>query len=89
MGTRYSDDSIKLWRAARALDWNVEQLSPWRVPEGFAPDEPVVYGEPLIAEPIAEQLGLVLIRPADDFLVWLPHKWGKTHERRPSAWEKV
>ena len=67
LAPRYSDDSIKLWRASMALGWDVERLSSWRVPDHFAPDEPVIYGEPLFAEAIAEQLGLALVQPADSF----------------------
>jgi ATP-grasp domain, R2K clade family 2 len=60
-----------------ALGWDVERLNSWRVPENFAPDEPVIYGEPLFAEAIAEQLGLALVQPVDSFLVCLPPDYVK------------
>jgi hypothetical protein len=71
LSPRYSDDSVKLWRAALELGWEVERFARWRYPDGFAPEEPVVFGEPLFNAVVAEQLNLELLEPPIDFLVRL------------------
>ncbi|MHC5540396.1 ATP-grasp domain-containing protein [Singulisphaera rosea] len=72
LSPRYSDDSIKLRRAAIALGWDVMRLASWRCPEDFEPEEPVLFAEPLFNAAVAEQLGLTVIMPPEDFLVQLP-----------------
>ena len=69
---RYTPDSIVLRRAALASGWDVERLISWRVPEGFAVEDPVLYGEPLFAAAVAPQLGVRLVEPAEDWLTTLP-----------------
>lgn len=70
---RYTEDSQALWKAAGSLGWKVERLTNWRVPEHFRqfPD-PVLYGEALFGPTLAEQLGLQLLNPPEDWLVRLP-----------------
>jgi hypothetical protein len=75
LSPRYSDDSINLRRAAIALGWDVMRLASWRVPEDFEPEEPVLFGEPLFNTVVAEQLGLVVAGPPEDFLVGLPREY--------------
>ncbi len=75
LSPRYSDDSITLRRAAIALGWDVMRLASWRCPEDFEPEEPVLHGEPLFNTAVAEQLGLTLIEPPEDFLVRLPSEY--------------
>jgi ATP-grasp domain, R2K clade family 2 len=75
LSPRYSDDSITLRRAAIALGWDVMRLASWRCPEDFEPEEPVLHGEPLFNTAVAEQLGLSVIEPTDDFLVRLPREY--------------
>jgi hypothetical protein len=75
LSPRYSDDSITLRRAAIDLGWDVMRLASWRCPEDFEPDEPVLHGEPLFNTAAAEQLGLRLIEPHEDFLVRLPREY--------------
>src|SRR3954453_17618303 len=74
LSPRYSDDSIKLRRAAVALGWDVMRLASWRCPEDFEPEEPVLFGEPLFNAAIAEQLDLIMVEPPEDFLVRLPQE---------------
>jgi hypothetical protein len=70
---RYTEDSQALWKAAGSLGWKVERLTSWRVPEHFRElPEPVLYGEALFGPTLAEQLGLQLLNPPDDWLVRLP-----------------
>src|SRR3954452_4593815 len=75
LSPRYSDDSITLRRAAIALDWDVMRLASWRCPDDFEPEEPVLFGEPLFNAAVAEQLGLTVIEPPEDFLVRLPRQY--------------
>ena len=72
LSPRFSDDSITLRRAAVALGWDVMRLASWRCPEDFEPEEPVLFAEPLFNEAVAQQLGLAVIEPPEDFLVRLP-----------------
>ena len=79
LSPRYSDDSIKLRRAAIALGWDVMRLADWRCPDDFEPEEPVLFAEPLFNQAVAEQLGLTIIEPPEDFLVTLPREYvGRT-----------
>ncbi len=75
LSPRYSDDSIKMRRAAIALGWDVMRLSGWRCPEDFDPEEPVLFAEPLFNQAVAEQLGLEVIEPPEDFLIKLPGEY--------------
>lgn len=87
LSPRYSDDSITLRRAAIALGWDVLRLAGWRCPEDLEVDEPVLFGEPLFNEAVAEQLGLTVIEPDDDFLVRLPDGYVKRRVRLATAGE--
>lgn len=70
---RYTEDSQALWKAAGTLGWKVERLANWRVPEHFRElPHPVLYGEALFGPTLAEQLGLRLLNPPEDWLVRLP-----------------
>jgi ATP-grasp domain, R2K clade family 2 len=75
LSPRYSDDSIKLRRAAIALGWDVIRLSGWICPDDFEPEEPVLFAEPLFNAAVAEQLGLEVIEPPQDFLARLPREY--------------
>lgn len=72
---RYTPDSIALWRAACDLNWNTERLVGWRVPEWLAKEEVALYGEPLFADAVAEQLGIALLTPPFDWLVSIPKEY--------------
>jgi hypothetical protein len=73
---RYTDDSQALWKAAGAAGWTTERLTNWRVPEHLSSvQEPVIYGEALFGPALAEQLGLSLLNPPEDWLVRLPHEY--------------
>src|SRR3954464_12977647 len=87
LSPRYSDDSITLRRAAVALGWDVMRLASWCCPEDFEPGEPVLFGEPLFNTVVAEQLGLTVVEPPEDFLVRLPRQYGGREVRLPPAAE--
>lgn len=64
---RYSKDSQILWRVATGLGWKVERLINWRLSDKLkSASEPVLYLEALMAESIAQQLGIRLLNPSDD-----------------------
>lgn len=71
---RYTDDSQALWKAAIAKGWSTERLTTWRVPEYMQQRIPdaILYGEALFGPTLAEQLGIRLLSPPDDWLVRLP-----------------
>jgi hypothetical protein len=70
---RYTDDTQALWKAAAALGWTVERLASWRVPDHVRElEDPVLYSEALFGPSLAEQLGLDLLSPPEDWLVRLP-----------------
>ena len=79
---RYTDDSNALWRAAVRLNWEIERLQSWRVPEDFtATYPPAIYGESLWANFVAQQLGGELYEPPLDWLAKLPpHFLGRNVE---------
>lgn len=75
---RYSDDTQTLWKAAAARGWSVERLGRWQVPEYLQQaHEPVLYAEALFGPSLAEQLGITLASPPDDWLVRLPEPYRK------------
>ncbi|APR75336.1 Hypothetical protein A7982_00682 [Minicystis rosea] len=71
---RYSPDSNALFAAALAAGWDVERLHGFRCPEGLAARDPVFYGETLLADAIRDELGILLLDPADTFLPALPER---------------
>ena len=72
---RISEDSIKLWRAAGRLGWDVERLAAWRLPFGLSDQrgrEVVVYGGLMFI--LADELDLVLLEPPLDWLTTVPRE---------------
>ena len=75
---RYTNDSQALWRAAIRLGWGVERLTSWRIPrELLSVPDPVLYLEALFGPMLAEQFGLRLLDPPDDWLPRLPEVYRK------------
>lgn len=69
---RYTPDSIALWEAAASAGWCVERLHGWRPPDWLKGQEVALYGEPLFAAVVADELGLVLLEPPFNWLADLP-----------------
>ena len=77
LAPRITDDSVAVWRASLRRGWQPERLSGWRVPEGWVSDarQVVVYGEPLFAEAVCDQIGRVLLEPSADWLTQVPEAY--------------
>lgn len=79
---RYTADAQTLWRAAGRKGWDVQRLTAWRVPENIRTvDEPVLYLESLFGPHLAEEFGLELREPPDDWLPRLPEEYRKRSVR--------
>jgi len=74
LSARQTADAQSLWRACIALNWNVARVHGWRLPE-VSPGGVAVYGEPLLTEHVARELGLQLQDPPVDWLPKLPARW--------------
>ena len=72
---RYTPDSIALWKTAIKAKWEVIRLQNWKIPEHLEIRAPVLYGEPLFADVVAEGLSIILIEPPPNWLVTLPKKY--------------
>lgn len=68
LGPRYSDDGRILPQAAAARGWQVVRLRSSAAPADLDGSACRIYAEGLLAEHLAEQLGLELLRPAHDLL---------------------
>ena len=75
---RYTEDSQLLWRAAGRVGWNVERLQTWRIPDHLRNlEDAVLYAEALFGPTLAEQLGLRIENPPEDWLPNLPARYRK------------
>lgn len=73
---RFTSDSQALWRAGSSLGWRIERLGSWQVPDHLRNlADPVFYGEALFGPTLAEQLGISLLNPPEDWLVRLPYEY--------------
>jgi ATP-grasp domain, R2K clade family 2 len=77
LGARYSDDSRLLGEAARIKGWQVVRLASSQITDELHQSECRVYAEGFLAEHLAHELGLVLLRPADDALAQLEFDFAK------------
>jgi hypothetical protein len=73
---RHTGDSQLLWRAALRRGWHVERLRTWRIPGSLREAaEPVLYVEALFGPTLADELGVRLLEPPDDWLARLPAEY--------------
>lgn len=85
---RHSDDTQALWKAAASRGWSIERLSRWHIPDHLQQaHEPVLYAEALFGPTLAEQLGISLASPPDDWLVRLPEAYRRREIRLMSLAE--
>jgi hypothetical protein len=78
---RFTPDTIAVGNAAHAARWSVERFASWRLPEGWRGEDVALYGEPLFAAVVADQLGLVLLEPPFNWLTTLAEKYRKRDVR--------
>lgn len=69
---RLTNDSLALERAARELSWTVHRAVRYRLPPAAELEDPVVYGELVFCDVMAEKLGLGLLEPSHRWLAELP-----------------
>jgi hypothetical protein len=76
LSSRYTEDSQRLWQAAIQRGWAVERIYNWRIPAHLrGVRTPVLYLEALMAPTIAEEFGLTLLEPPEDWLARLPEEY--------------
>jgi hypothetical protein len=76
LSSRYTEDAQRLWQAAIRRGWTVERLHNWRIPAHLrGVREPVLYLEALMAPTLAEEFGLTLLEPPEDWLPRLPEEY--------------
>lgn len=75
LSSRATPDSQRLWRAAIARQWDVERSIGPKLPVPLPGGPYLIYHEALFAPLIAQQLGLSLIEPPEDWLARLPAKY--------------
>jgi hypothetical protein len=75
---RYTPDTIAVGQAAEIAGWSVQRLPSWRVPEWLHGQDVALYGEPLFAAVVADNLGLALLEPPFE---WLPELAAKYRQR--------
>jgi hypothetical protein len=66
-----------MWRAAVHSGWDVERIRGYEIDPALAAKEPVLYGETLLADALAEPLGLAFLEPTADWLPALPLAYRK------------
>lgn len=92
---RFTEDAQALWLAACELGWGVERLATWRVPKELRDvSDPELYIEALFGPALAEQLGLKLLEPPEEWLTRLPEEFRKRRVsvmpmRQAEAGEKI
>lgn len=76
LAPRVTDDSQAIWKAAIDLGWSTTRIQGWRVPDTMSANDRdiVIYGEPLFAEAVADQLNLVLLEPSVNWLTTVPRE---------------
>jgi ATP-grasp domain, R2K clade family 2 len=75
LSNRYTGDAQLLWSVANRRGWNVERVSSPRLSDTLRQAaHPVLYLEGYLAHVIAEELGVTLVNPPEDFLVALPYE---------------
>jgi hypothetical protein len=75
LSNRYTGDAQLLWAVANRRGWSVERVSGPRVSDSLRQAaQPILYLEGYLAQVVAEELGVTLINPPEDFLVSLPYE---------------
>jgi hypothetical protein len=64
-----------MWRAALHSGWDVERIRGYEIDPALTAKEPVLYGETLLADALAEPLGLSFLEPTADWLPALPEAY--------------
>lgn len=84
LSPRYTDDSNAMWRAAIDRGWEVVRVRSYRadaIDPGLAAKRPLLYGETLLADALADALEIVLVEPSASWLPELPEAYRKREVR--------
>jgi hypothetical protein len=82
LSPRHTDDSQALWRVAIARGWDVHRLPAWRIGDDLLDaNEPFLYVEALFGPTLADELGVRLLDPPEDWLCMLPERYGRREVR--------
>jgi hypothetical protein len=82
LSPRHTDDSQALWRVTIERGWDVHRLTTWRIPEEARRlDEPFLYVEALFGATLADELGVRLLNPTEDWLCKLPDRYTRREIR--------
>ncbi len=63
LSQRHGPDSVTMWRAALYTGRDVDRIRGYAIDPALAAREPVLYGETLLADALAEPLGLSFLEP--------------------------
>lgn len=80
LSPRYTDDSNAMWRAATARGWDVVRVRSYKgdaIDADVSKHGPFIYGETLLADALAEPLGITVIEPSPQWLPELPEMYRK------------
>jgi len=80
LSPRYTDDSNAMWRAATDRGWDVARVRAYRsdaIDPSVASRGPLLYGETLLADALADLLGVVVVEPTPYWLPELPEVYRK------------
>jgi hypothetical protein len=75
LSPRFTPDSVALRRSAIELNWHVERLSSYRVPDELKEKQLCVYGEALFTSFVAQELNHMLLEVPSNWLMKLPKEY--------------
>lgn len=84
LSPRYTDDSNTMWRAATARGWDVVRVRSYRpdaIDPSVAKKRPVLYGDTLLADALADVLDIAVAEPKPAWLPSLPEAYRKREVR--------
>lgn len=80
LSPRYTDDSNAMWRAATDRGWDIVRVRSYRpdaIDPAVAKKQPLLYGETLLADALADLLGVVVVEPTPSWLPEIPEAYRK------------
>ncbi len=75
LSPNFSQDSMIINQASVETQYSTVRFGSWNIPESSRKDVIAVYGEDLFTKIVADQCGLELLKPEDDWLSNVPVKY--------------